>query len=292
MTFRVEVNYVEIDANVIDAQGNPVTRPDTRGLPDRRGRQAADAHRLSRTLDCRSSAPIRRCSRSTPSSPTCAATAREFDGRIFVLMLDDLHTSFQRTRPPARRRAAFVQRHIGANDVAAVVYTSSATARRAGLHQQPGAAAPRGRQVIGTETAVWTPWGWPRLRRDPRARRTAADRRAIRTKERGLQGRAQLFDAAPQMSPTTWPAMHGRRKSMVLFSEGINYDVSKPRQQHRAHRLDAADLCRRHPRRAADHVGAAAGPTSASMPSIRAASPADWKMRSRSALRRAAPRQR
>ena len=43
-------------------------------------------------------------SRATAVEPDVRSNRREFDGRVFVLMLDDLHTGFFAHRAPARRR--------------------------------------------------------------------------------------------------------------------------------------------------------------------------------------------
>ena len=60
----------------------------------------------------------------TPIVPDVVSNAKPFEGRVFVLVLDDLHTGFTDT---SRARAAarlFVERYVGANDIVAVVNTS------------------------------------------------------------------------------------------------------------------------------------------------------------------------
>ncbi|MEO6236542.1 MAG: VWA domain-containing protein, partial [Vicinamibacterales bacterium] len=123
VTFRVEVNYVEIDANVTDAQGNFVrtlTRDDFQIVEDGKP-QALTAFSMVDIPIARVDPPLF----STTAIPADVATNRTpFEGRVFVLVLDDLHTRFNRT---ARTRAAarqFVERYVGANDIIAVVNTS------------------------------------------------------------------------------------------------------------------------------------------------------------------------
>ena len=128
MTFKVEVNYIEIDATVMDAQGNPVT-----GLTRDDFQLTEDGKPQTVTVFSHVALPVERAdpplSRVAAVEPDVRSNKREFDGRVFVLMLDDLHTSFARTGRLRAAATAFIQRHMGANDVAAVVYSSSATDR-------------------------------------------------------------------------------------------------------------------------------------------------------------------
>src|SRR5262245_58242291 len=102
VTFKVEVNYVEIDASVVDAQGNFV-----RALP-RDEFQAVEAGKPQTLTACSMvDSPITR-----PDPPLFAKDAippdvvsnrTPFEGRVFVLVLDDLNTRINRT---ARTRQA------------------------------------------------------------------------------------------------------------------------------------------------------------------------------------------
>ncbi len=123
VTFRIEINYVEVDAAVFDRQGrfvNDLTRDDFQvleeGVP-----QNVSAFSLVNI-------PIERAERPlfarTPIEPDVASNATPFEGRVYVLVLDDLQTAPLRT--PLVRRAAkqFIEQAMAANDVAAIVYTS------------------------------------------------------------------------------------------------------------------------------------------------------------------------
>ena len=128
MTFKVEVNYIEIDTTVMDARGNPVTdltREDFQLTEDDKPQTVTVFSHVALPVE-RPDPPL---SRGAAVDPDVRSNKREFDGRVFVLMLDDLHTSFQRTGRLRAAATAFIQRHMGANDVAAVLYSSSATDR-------------------------------------------------------------------------------------------------------------------------------------------------------------------
>src|SRR6187401_3355534 len=123
VTFRVEVNYVEIDANVTDEQGNFVralTKEDFQVLEDGKP-QALTAFSMVDIPIERVDPPLYS---KTAIPPDVATNRTPFEGRVFVLVLDDLQTRFNRT---SRSRAAarqFVERYVGANDRVAVVNTS------------------------------------------------------------------------------------------------------------------------------------------------------------------------
>src|SRR5262245_60548373 len=123
VTFKVEVNYVEIDANVTDAQGNFVrglTRDDFQILEDGKP-QSLTAFSMVDIPVTRPDPPL---FAKTAIPPDVVSNRTPFEGRVFVLVLDDLNTRIART---ARTRAAarqLVERYIGANDIVAVVNTS------------------------------------------------------------------------------------------------------------------------------------------------------------------------
>src|SRR5258708_28209150 len=116
VTFKVEVNYVEIDANVTDAQGafvRSLTRDDFQLVEDGQP-QALTAFSMVDIPIERVDPPLF----SKPAIPPDVVPNRSpFEGRVFVLVLDDLHTRFShtsRTRPAARQ---FLERYVGATAI-------------------------------------------------------------------------------------------------------------------------------------------------------------------------------
>ena len=223
MTFKVEVNYIEIDATVMDAQGNPVTdltREDFQLTEDDKPQTVTVFSHVALPVE-RADPPL---SRAAAVDPDVRSNKREFDGRVFVLMLDDLHTSFHAHRPPARRRDGIHPAPHGRERRGGGPLFELGDGPRAGVHQQPGAAAPRGQPVPRTETAVGAVGlaemdailersGQPPTGRDPNEMERAY-------KDRQLF--ARLRSVADYLS-----GVHGRRKSIVLFSEGIDTDITQ-----------------------------------------------------------------
>jgi VWFA-related protein len=117
-TFRAQVELVEIDAVVTDAQGNPVI-----GLTadDFEITENGKPHPIAAfsTVDI----PIERAERPL-FSPTAiepdVQTNQGPEGRVYVLALDDINPLLAlRTRRFMRR---FIEQHFGTNDVAAIAY--------------------------------------------------------------------------------------------------------------------------------------------------------------------------
>ena len=131
--------------------------------------------------------------------------ARQNDGaqgRLFVIVLDDLHTPSLRT--PQVRRAArlFIEEHMGANDLAAVVTTSG---RSNASQDLTGDKQLLLRAVDGfLGQRLW--------RSDE-----------LLDAERGFNARiamSSLRDVAGRMGE-----LNGRRKALLFISEGIDYDI-------------------------------------------------------------------
>src|SRR5262245_12852676 len=123
VTFRAETNFVEVHAIVTDETGGFVrtlTKDDFEILEDGKP-QAAAAFSL---IDLPIERPFTPAGATEPVEPDVRSTTHTFDGRIYVFLLDDLHTAFTRTRAVREAAKRFIQQYLGANDLAAVVYTS------------------------------------------------------------------------------------------------------------------------------------------------------------------------
>ena len=69
-----------------------------------------------------------RCRRKQPPTipaPTCRPTWRPFEGRIYILLLDDLHTASARTQFVRTAAREFVERTLHPGDLAAVLHVSA-----------------------------------------------------------------------------------------------------------------------------------------------------------------------
>src|SRR5687768_322695 len=128
VTFRVEVNFVEIDAIVTDGQGAFV-----------RGLTKADFELVEEGTPQTISAftavdlPVRKADpplfRGSPVEPDVESNLEEFNGRVILIVLDDLQTDFRRSQRVRAAARQFVQRFVGANDLVAVLHTGSGPRR-------------------------------------------------------------------------------------------------------------------------------------------------------------------
>jgi VWFA-related protein len=241
VTFRTEINFVEVHALVTDAAGafvRDLTRDDFEIYEDGRP-QKADAFSL---IDIPIDRPAIPAGASAPIEPDVRSTTRSFDGRIYIFLLDDLHTDVTRTTRVRDAASTFIRQYLGPDDLAAVVHTSGrqeAGQELTGSRQLLLAAIGRfqGRKLpsAGAEKlAVHLRQESDRqlLADEPQPGRTVEglqNARSVRDPneaERALNVRRAL-DAIENVS--TWMAdVQGRRKALLLFSEGFDYDIYEP----------------------------------------------------------------
>jgi VWFA-related protein len=204
ITFRVEVNYVEVDAIVVDADGNPVrdlTAADFEILEDGVP-QEVSAFSL---VDLPVERDIRPLFASAPVELDVQANSRA-EGRIYLFVLDDLHTDPMRAVSVKTAARQFIERHFAANDLGAVTYTS-------------------GRQGDGQDFT------------GSRALLLAAIDRFTGNRDRGdtggfdisidrvvRDGNARVAMRSIARLADFMAGVRGRRKAMLWFSEGIAYD--------------------------------------------------------------------
>ena len=126
VTFQTEVNYVDVDAIVTDALNNFVgnlTKDDFEVLEDGKP-QKVD---MFSTVDIPVKRPDRFLLLDRPISSDVKSNRDAFAGRVYVIVLDDLDISPMRSSQTRKQAREFVEKYFGANDVAAVVYTSGRT---------------------------------------------------------------------------------------------------------------------------------------------------------------------
>ncbi len=214
-TFRADVEYVEVDVRVTDEQNRFVSNlqeEDFRIFED--GKPQAIANfalvELPRETD----------SRVGGAEPDVVSNERPFVGRVYTMILDDLHTA--PTRTPLVKAAArrFIERHLAPNDLMAIVHTAgrdrasqeftsnkrlllAAVDRFMGLKLESATLA-RNEEFLRGGGTVGDPLD---TERGFNARSTT---RALRTVAEWLGG------------------VRGRRKTILFISEGIDYDITDP----------------------------------------------------------------
>jgi VWFA-related protein len=225
VTFRAEVNYVEVDARVVDAQGRFVsnlTQQDFQVFEDGKPQQV-NAFALVNIPVQREPRPL---FAKRPIERDVQTNLAGYDGRVYLIVLDDLHTNALlslRTRAGARQ---FVERYLGANDIAAVVHTSGRTDAGQEFTSNQRLLLEAIDKFMGRKlrSALLN-----RLDEEQRTRGVRQPGEPINdtdSMERGFHARNTL-DALRDFARVL-EGVRGRRKALVYFSEGIDYDIHDP----------------------------------------------------------------
>ena len=250
VTFQVEVDYVDVDVVVTDEQGNFV-----RGLTRDDFDVSEDGKPVKLDTFSIVEIPVQRFDATRFGGRALIEDVKSnravLDGRFYVIVLDDVGTAPLRSSFTIRAAREFVEKHFAANDTAAVVYTSGRrersqefTSDRAlllaaidkfqgiklrssvmdkldGYYQDlalaQGISAQSGEPVDPTSDAVRSASSFSRGQVYPNR---TYDTNDMERGQRALGVLGQLKSYAEFLEN-----VRGRRKAMVLFSEGIDYPV-------------------------------------------------------------------
>src|SRR5688572_2635955 len=118
-TFRAEVEYVEVDARVTDDQGRFVSglgKEDFRIFEDAKLQTIANVALVEIPTD----------SGEHPGGvePDVLSNEHPFVGRIYTMILDDLHVSASRAPRVKAAARRFIERHLAPDDLMAIVHTA------------------------------------------------------------------------------------------------------------------------------------------------------------------------
>src|SRR4051794_25891241 len=221
-TFKVQVDYVEVDVVVTDKQGNHVRdlkKEDFQVLEDGKAQTVA----VFTHVDI----PVERADRplfaAEPIEPDVRTNEQPFDGRVYVMVIDDLHTRFGRSIRVKAAAKQFIERRLGANDLMAIVHTAGPTDGNQEFTNNKRlliAAADRtsGRKLDSATANKTSEYNRTRdLRQQGDALNDPEDQ------ERGFNARSTL-DTLRNVAEW-FGSVHGRRKAILFVSEGIDYDI-------------------------------------------------------------------
>jgi VWFA-related protein len=126
VTFQVEVSYVDIDAVVTDERGNFVeglTKDDFLLFEDGKPQEISTFS----LVDIPMPAASQRSGGVPASTSDVKSNANPISGRLYVIVMDDLNVSPLRTKVVVGAARLFIERYFGPNDMAAITYTSGRT---------------------------------------------------------------------------------------------------------------------------------------------------------------------
>src|SRR5206468_3249397 len=155
--------------------------------------------------------------------PDVKTNAQPFEGRIYILVLDDLHVQPLHTvmvRTAARR---FIEQRLGANDLMAVIHVGAKNEDSQEFTNSKRLLLAAADKFVGKAERSAT------LERYERYQNTAGIRQPgdrvddpIEMK-RGFDARSTLEEL--QAIAEWFGSVRGRKKTMLFISEGIDYDI-------------------------------------------------------------------
>jgi VWFA-related protein len=234
VTFKADVNFIEIHAVVTDERGNPI-----KDLMKEDFEVFEDGKPQTPSVFSLVDLPIERplTSYATPPvEPDVRSITRSFEGRLYVLVLDDLHTSALRSQLVREAAKRFIQDYVGETDLAAVVHTSGredAAQELTGNRQFVLAAIDK---FLGRKLPSATAEKLAVHLRDVDGTRNESSDDSTQQSQSRRDPISDPYDAERAFNArralelvknvATWMTdIHGRRKALILFSEGIDYDI-------------------------------------------------------------------
>ncbi len=221
-TFRVDINYVEVDA-VVTGEGGELVRSLSAGDFE----VFEDGTRQDIATFKFMDIPVERAPkpsfRKTPVEIDVRSNAVPFDGRLFLLVLDDYHTETLRSAYVKRAATQFIEEHLGANDLAAVVATSGLSQTFQDFTNSKRLMLSAINNFMGKRIRSTT---MERLDEYERTKEDREYRDPIKDPldfERGYKAQMTL-DTLDNLAQAMAP-IRGRRKAIVFFSEGLDYDI-------------------------------------------------------------------
>src|SRR5688572_3717329 len=222
LTFRAEVNYVEVDARVLDQQGKFIA-----GLKPEEFEVFEDGKPQKVTAFSLVNIPLERQQRplfaSKPVEPDVRNNLQGADGRIYLLVLDSLHTTALRSQRTKQAARMFIERYVGANDLAAVIHTAGSAEANQDFTNNQRLLLQAVDKFMGRKLRSSTLNKIDDVNRRAGTGLESDPARDLDDKERGFQARNTL-DTIRNLAQYLGN-IRGRRKAIVMFSEGIDYDI-------------------------------------------------------------------
>ena len=219
VTFRVEVNYVEVDAFVSDAEGNVVTNlttSDFEVFEDGKPQKLSSFSLVN--------IPIERAERplfaGKPIEPD-VQTNEHLEGRIYLIVLDDVHTDFTRTPRVKAATRRFIEQNFGTNDLAAVVFTGRSDASQ-DFTNNPRLLLAAIDKFTGRKLRSTTIQRIENARVNPETGNLEPGD-DIDQMDRAFRARSVMNNI--RKLSEFMAGVRGRRKALLLIGEGVDYNI-------------------------------------------------------------------
>ena len=220
---RTRISTVEVDALVADQQGNFVANLQKEDFQIQEDGKPQTISAFS-LIDIPVVAATSTAS-AVRVEPDVQSNLRPFDGRVYVVVLDDLHVDAARSPQVKQAARQFIERNLGADDLMAVTFTGRTSASQEFTSN-------KGLLLNAVDAFVGSQLQGSTLSKNDQYHQRIdlpVDGRSwflddLNDVERGNNAQSML-GTLRQVS--AWlGGIHGRRKTLLLFSEGIPYDLS------------------------------------------------------------------
>ncbi|MDE3153910.1 MAG: VWA domain-containing protein [Acidobacteriota bacterium] len=222
-TFRLEVNYVEVDAVVTDAQGHFV-----RGLTKNDFTVLENGKPQTISTFTPVDIPIETATQplfaTNPIPPDVQSNARPFNGRVYVMVLDGLHTKPERAGRVREVAAQFIRNDFGANDVMAILHIGGAASDSQDFTSNKQLLLDSVNKFTGlsarsrTADAIDDAFNFAGLSESTDPTMTSGE---------DVRSYNARVTAETLLNVVRWMnAIHGRRKALLFVSEGLDYDIN------------------------------------------------------------------
>jgi VWFA-related protein len=231
--FRSRVDAIEIELRVVDAEGqaiNDLTVSDVEVLEN--GRRQ-DLIAFSRVSVPATQSSVRAPAGNDPS-PDVGSNRLAAWSRIYLLILDDLHVDHRNTLQVQRAARRFIEQHVQPGDQVSVVFTGSRSDAAQDFTSDRSLVLRAIDRFSGSKLrpAVIERMEQYDLLFRARGRPGYQDLRDPQDAERAFNARAAM--ATIEAAATSLARLSGRRKAALIFSEGLDYDLSGLRSQGRS----------------------------------------------------------
>ena len=221
-TFKVRVDYVEVDAVVTDRQGRIVRdlkKEDFQVLEDGKSQAITNFTMVDIPVE-KDNRPLFAAS---PIEPDVRTNEKPFDGRVYVMVVDDLHTRFGRSQRVKIAARQFIERRLGANDLMAIVHTAGAAGGNQEFTNNKKLLLAAVDKTQGRKLDSATANKTNEFNRTRDIRQQGDSLNDPDDMERGFNARTTL-DTLRNVADW-FGSVRGRRKAILFVSEGIDYDI-------------------------------------------------------------------
>ena len=159
----------------------------------------------------------------SPIEPDVKSNEKPFDGRVYVMVVDDLHTRFGRSIRVKAAAKQFIERRLGANDLMAVVHTAGSSEANQEFTSNKRLLLAAVDKTQGRKLDSATANKTNEYNRTRDIRQQGDPLNDPDDMERGFNARTTL-DTLRNVADW-FGAVRGRRKAILFVSEGIDYDI-------------------------------------------------------------------